>query len=85
MKSFHCIHGMRGEGSYKMKLEKILRNIMALEMGISLHPEFREHLLEKQYYACMEMHLSLIKTESPDKILWDTLYRNLKSDVIDEN
>lgn len=44
MKSFHCIHGIQGEGSYKMKLEKILRNIMALEMGISLHPEFREHL-----------------------------------------
>lgn len=31
------------------------------------------------------MHLLLIKTESSDKILWDTLYRNLKSDMIDEN
>lgn len=42
---------------------------MVLEMCITLHPEFKEYLLQKQYYACMKMHLSFIKTESYDKNL----------------
>lgn len=45
-------------------------------MRISLHPEFKEYLLWKQYYAFMKMHLSLIKIGSYDKNLWDILYRN---------
>lgn len=54
-----------GRGSYRgREMGEPCRSITVLDRWIPLHPELSEYLSLRRYYVCLEMHVSLMKTES---------------------
>lgn len=78
MKSSRHTHVPGERGSYSMsEMGKTSRSMMVLDTWITLHPELRECLSQRQYHAGTEMRVSLTEMESCDtnpvgRALWES-------------